>query len=644
MRAGLLRGAGARAAPLLLAAGGLVTGLALFGGGGSSYSPLVGIGGAAIVVAAATLALGWWGVFRRPRLDLAGWAFVAALGALVVWIGLSVWWSVAPDSSWEYLNRGFVYLGFLVIGLFIGAAVPGAPRAVAGGLAVLLAAVMAWALAGKVVPNLFPDGARIARLRDPIDYWNGLALLAAMALPLALWLVVRREHVRAVRVAGVVLLYALSVTLLLTYSRGGVVVVLVTLAAFMVICAQRLETLAALALAVPAAILVAAWAFTEPGISSDLQPYDVRLRDGIQFGVVLLVVGGAVGVAAHEALVREDRWRARFRWKLSGRRLAAGAAVALLVVVLGASGGNPVAWVEDGWREFTNPTSGAGSGPERFRELNLNSRWTWWEEAWTLFTDHPVGGVGAGTFAVARRTIRTNTTYAIAPHNVGLQFLAETGVIGFLLLAGAVAAAGAGVVASIRRLEDAQAAAAGALSVGLLAYLLHALIDYDWDFVALTAPVMVVLGVLLAAGRASSPPVRLPVWALSSLLAAPVLLFSLAAPWLADRKAADAYAAIARMEPHNAVDDADRARTLNPLSIHPLLASAAAYEALGDERAALARYVEAVDLQPRNWQTWYELGRFELSIGFRDLALRHLTRSRELDPLGPANDLLAAGL
>jgi tetratricopeptide (TPR) repeat protein len=250
--------------------------------------------------------------------------------------------------------------------------------------------------------------------------------------------------------------------------------------------------------------------------------------------------------------------------------------------------------------------------------------------------------VGAGTFAVARRPIRTNTTYAIAPHNVGLQFLSETGLIGFLFFAGALTAAGIAVVGTIRRLDGAQAAAAGALSVGVLAYLLHALIDYDWDFVALTGPVMVVLGVLLAAGRDSAPPARSPLWAVVAIAAAPLLLFSLAAPWLAERKAVDAFAAIARMEPHNAVDDACRARSLNPLSIDPLLASAAAYEALGDERAALTRYVEAVDLQPRNWQTWYELGRFELSIGFGDLARRHLTRARELDPLGPANDLLAS--
>jgi Flp pilus assembly protein TadD len=70
------------------------------------------------------------------------------------------------------------------------------------------------------------------------------------------------------------------------------------------------------------------------------------------------------------------------------------------------------------------------------------------------------------------------------------------------------------------------------------------------------------------------------------------------------------------------------------------LATAAAEEARGDERAALERYVEAVELQPENWRPWYELGQFELLTGRRERAIRHLRRARQLDPLGPANDEL----
>jgi O-Antigen ligase len=461
-----------------------------------------------------------------------------------------------------------------------------------------------------------------------------------MLLPLALWSASRREHPRLFRVAVVVVLYLAGVALLLTYSRGGVVVALLLLAVFVAISPSRLEPVAALVLAGPAAIAVSAWAFSEPGISANLQPYDVRLRDGLQFGVVLIAVGAVVAAAAHAALLREHRWRPRFRLSISGRQLAVGAVIALLVAVLAASGGSPVAWARDGWHEFTNPTSTAGAGPERLGDINLNSRWTWWEEAGALFSDHPVGGVGAGAFAVARRPIRSNTTFAIEPHNLPLQFLAETGIVGFLLLLGAGGALAFGVVRTLRLLPEQEAAAGAALALAALAYLLHSLIDYDWDFVALSAPFMVVVGVLLAAGRGSQPPPRSRLWLATAVVVPPALLFSLAAPWLAERQIADAYAAIDRREPREALDEADLARTLNPLSIDPLLASASAYEALGDEKAALARYVEAVDLQPQNWRPWYELGRFELQIGVNQLALHHLRRARQLDPLGPANDLL----
>ena len=164
---------------------------------------------------------------------------LALLAGLVLWTGLSVLWSVAPDRSWEYFNRGVVYLAFAAIGLAIAATVPRAIRLVAAGLTLLVSAVIVWALAGKVVPALFPDGERIARLRDPIDYWNGLALLAAMAIPLGLSFAVRREHGRWVRIAAVVLLHAAAVALLLTYSRGGVVVALVVAAAYIAVTAQR---------------------------------------------------------------------------------------------------------------------------------------------------------------------------------------------------------------------------------------------------------------------------------------------------------------------------------------------------------------------------------------------------------------------
>ena len=77
-------------------------------------------------------------------------------------------WSIQPDRSWDYVNRGLVYLGFLALGLFVGALVPRATRSVANGLAALLGALLAYALLAKGLPALYADYGRLARLRTPV--------------------------------------------------------------------------------------------------------------------------------------------------------------------------------------------------------------------------------------------------------------------------------------------------------------------------------------------------------------------------------------------------------------------------------------------------------------------------------------------
>src|ERR671936_166067 len=211
-----------RAAPLLLGAGGCLAAAAALFSAGSSDGRLVWLGLAALVLAAA-LGVGILAGLPRPA---PGGEAVGALGlftAFVCWNGLSVLWSIEPDRSWDYFNRGLVYLAFALVGVAVGANVPRAPRFWAFVLSATIALALGWALLGKAVPALDSSG-RIARLSSPIGYWNALALLFDLALPLALWLAARREHPHWLRAAGVVYVYALVVGLLLTYSRGGVAV------------------------------------------------------------------------------------------------------------------------------------------------------------------------------------------------------------------------------------------------------------------------------------------------------------------------------------------------------------------------------------------------------------------------------------
>jgi tetratricopeptide (TPR) repeat protein len=630
MRRALAGFAGASpAASAVFGAAIALVGAALFFSGGSRLGPLAWIGTFAILAAGLAVAAALWGLLPVPALGREGLAFVAFATALVAWIGASIVWSAAPDRSWDYFNRGLVYLAFTVLGLFVAVLDERAVRRVAAACAVLFTAVALWALAGKVIPWLYDDYGRAARLRSPVGYWNALALVSAFGLPLALWAASRRAHALWVRAGGVVAVYVLGVALLLTYSRGGIAAALFALAAWFVLTEDRLDGAAALAVAgLPAAVVVGT-AFSLTGVADDGQPHSVRVHDGAWFGLALVLVGLLVAGLAVAAL----RYEARRPLPAARRRLLVRVAAVAGVVALLVGG---AALAIRGASEDV-----VEQDPSRIGATGSNNRLDWWHEALDAWRGAPIVGTGAASFELAHRRLRDSPGIEVTePHNLALQFLAETGLIGFLLAAGTAAAVIWGGWLALRRLEGEQRAAAAALGLVLPTYLLHALADYDWDFIAVSAPFFFVAGLLLAVGRRPLTVARHRVGALAAVLVTWAALYSLLAPRLAERKVDDAYAALDN--PSQAVDDARDAHSLNPLSIDPLLAWAAAEEAEGRTQRALELYVEAVDLQPLNPDAWYELGRFELeALDDRERARRDLSRALELDPyFAPAASLL----
>jgi O-antigen ligase/polysaccharide polymerase Wzy-like membrane protein len=612
------------AALLVLGAGGLLAGAAMLFSEGSSSSRLVWLGVAALAVAAAAAtaaAAGW-----RPVLSREAVIAFALLVAFVCWCGLSVLWSIEPDRSWDYLNRGLVYVAFAVVGLGIGAFVPRAARLWAYVLAVLIALALGWALLGKAVPWVGGSG-RVARLSSPVDYWNGLALLFDLGLPLALWLAARREHPHWIRAAGTVFLYGLTVGLLLTYSRAGLAVGLVAVAVWLGFGGPRVEGAAAMLLGGAAGLVVGIWALSRPGLADDAQAHSLRVHDGAWFALVFVLAAVAVAALAYlGSLTEERRPLTEPQRRLVGRvalgALGVGAIAAVVVLAVSAK---PQSWYHDFTRVPTNPAETVGAG--RLTSFNSNSRWQWWKEAWHGFEKQPFHGTGAGTFELSHRLFRTNDVVVTEPHNVPLQFLSETGIVGFLLAAGSVVAAAIGVA---RRARESPAALA--LAVGALAYVLHSVVDFDWDFVAVSGPFLLSVGVLLGSGSVR----RERSWTFAPIPVALALAvaYSLLAPWFALRASDSALAALEADRPAQAVGRARDARSLNPFALEPLFLEAGAAEQLGDLPAARSLYVKAIELQPLNWRPWYELGSFEYDLMRYRAAVPPLRRAVELDPHG----------
>jgi O-antigen ligase/polysaccharide polymerase Wzy-like membrane protein len=598
---------------MLPAAGGVLAFVALFLNDGSSQSRLFWLGAFAIVVGA----VGW--ALVGPRLTPAGVVFLAALAAFALWQGLSIGWSIQAARSWDYTNRGLVYFAFAAAGALLG----GVPlRRLAQWAAVLLGALFAWALAAKVVPGLYDDYGRLARLRYPVGYWNELALLAAASVPLGLWLAGGRSFDRRTRTGGALLLYAALIVAVLTYSRVGIVLLVAAAVAWLALDRDRLLAVGPLAVAWIAGALVAGAGLLLHGVADNGQDHETRLQDGLTFGVLLLL--GALAVVFAFRFVSA---------RAVDRRLARGVAVALcsLVVVAFAiavvRSGGPADFVRDRWHEFSNPVSSqVGDVPGRLASVSSSNRWRWWQEAWNAFTDDPAQGTGAGTFGLTDRLERHTSLAVIEPHSTPLQFLSETGIFGFLLWGTVFAAAGVGIW---RRGRDGPTIA---LALGAAVCVVHSFVDIDWDYVAVQGPLFLVLGALVAKAPNATPRqpwLRWAVIAVSALAA----LYSLVSPWLADQRLNTAYDAITRGDRAGARSEAKAAHALNPLALEPLWL----WAATESPAKALELYRQARDREPKNPETWYELGAFEYQSLRRPRdAYRDLNQSYTLDPNGPS--------
>lgn len=560
-----------------LAASLLLTGLALFFGNGPADGSIWWLGGGAVLAVLVLLA-----AVGIP----AGAGSVLPLAALAVWCAISIAWSWLPDRSWDYANRTAVYAAFAALGLFVA----GRTRALAAGLAVLLAAVLAWTLLGKVLPPVYDYGSPFvsARLQGPIGLWNQLALAADYALVLALW---RRRR------DGALLAYLALVSLFLTYSRGGILTAVVVCALWFAFGGAWLDSAATLVAAIVPAAAVTGIAFALPGVTKDAQPSHVRWHDGLVFGAVLLV-GAAVAFLL--AGPRRPRDTPALRRGALGAVAAAVVAGIVFLAVHGIGSGT------------------VANGNTHVLSTSSNFRFTWWHQAWRAFEHHVLLGTGAGSFHLVNLLYRSSyLDETTEPHDLPLQFLQETGIVGLALL---VLAAAFLLRGSLRRRGHELA-----LALLLPAFLVHALVDVDWDFAAVAIPAFVAAGALVGgpALRRVSGYALLPAAGVAVLLFGVVLL-----PWLAHRWADEASVA----PPGRAITLAKRAHSADPLIVDPYWARAEAADERNLPQVAYDWYLAAVHRQPHNPQTWLQAGEYAKGFGCPFQAWKNLEQYVTLDP------------
>ena len=90
-----------------------------------------------------------------------------------------------------------------------------------------------------------------------------------------------------------------------------------------------------------------------------------------------------------------------------------------------------------------------------------------------------------GSFPVTHLMYREVELDVLQPHNVPLQFLAETGIVGTALGMGALGFLLFAALARVRGMADGRERdLAVALFAAAVAWLVHGVVDFDWDIPA----------------------------------------------------------------------------------------------------------------------------------------------------------------
>jgi O-antigen ligase len=644
-----------RSPTLLGAALLLLCGYAAFASGAISTSAGARLQVAITLVAAVAAAAWLWTGQLRVQADRpARWA-ILLLAAFAGWSALSVLWSAAPDHTWLEFNRVASYLIILVLAIAFGASSARALTLAARGMLILVAAVILYALGQKVLPGLNISGildlnqtARYARLQQPLGYWNALALLLALGAPPAIALAARQQADRRARTAALVFLQLLIVTIGFTESRGGIVALVVAIGAGVWLSGRPLQHLAWAAVGILGAIPPLVVELSSHALTADQVPLAAREHAGLLLLIVLVAAVTVLVLAAGRLLDREStitvspaRQRRLWRLVLVLIGLAAVLAVAHEVVSQGGVGG-ALNHLE---QKFASPQQVSVSNPNRLFSTDSADRIGWWQQAIGAFWQRPFGGWGAGSFPVINLLFRHDQLTAADAHSVPLQWLAETGLIGFLLAVGAWWLLLRAAFRAIRRRPTEQLWAAAALLASAIVYSLHAFYDWDWDIPGVTLPVLVLLGVLIGASAPRVQRLRAgglgvtPVSSLGTLLTMVLGLCVLAAsavlPSIAANDASNALVAAATGTSASVIHGAQEAQAatrLDPLSDAGLIASASIAERLVELQAARGELLEGLDRDPDDTSAWASL--FGLDSVFRDWvpAVQAAQRLLDLDP------------
>jgi hypothetical protein len=615
----------------------LILGLALAGGGFVlSQRHIAGLAVWALVVVLLALGAAGRATLGRPFY----WA-TGLIAGLAVFSASSSLWSGSIELSVTEADRVLVYLGFFLAAFLIAQTEQRRQRFAEGiGISLILIAVIA--LSTRLLPDLTwfgPDPGGNARLGYPLGYWNANGFVFGVAAAMALWMS-RRSLNTALRWLAVAALPVVMLALYLTYSRGGLLSLLVACGCLIALSHDRLWLLATLAVgslgALPAILVT-----QDKRALADNIAGQAAVDQGLTV-LLILLAGCMLAVGLFWLLRRLER----SEHEVTGRAVAMSrhptvlkaAAAGLAVLAIGAV----VAVGGRAWDQFSSPDVQFSSYPEsHFNDLSGTGRSEMWRVALDAFGEDPVAGHGAGTYRFSWTELRQIKLKLLDAHSLYLEAFAELGLIGGLLVIGLVLTLLWSGFAAWRAANGARRELYAVLLATCVAFAVGAGIDWFWEIAAVGAIFFLAAGALVAARCGQLAAARAEAdgqggrrfgLAVAGLAVAWITALALIGPLLVDREIDASNAAAADGQIESAVDHADTARSIEPWAATPYVQLGLLAESQGDYATALERLTQAIDREEDNWQLYYLRARVEREGGDAAAADADLAEARRLNP------------
>ncbi|HEY8501727.1 MAG TPA: O-antigen ligase family protein [Solirubrobacterales bacterium] len=616
----------------------MILGLALAGGG--FFLAERHIAGLAVwLILVGMLALGAAGqaTLGRPFY----WA-TGLIGGLALFSALSSLWSGSVELSVTEADRVLVYLGFFLAAFLIAQTEQRRQR-FAEGIGISLIAIALVALATRLLPHAIELGPGLGsnpRLGYPLGYWNANGLAFGIGAAFCLWMS-RRSLNAPLRWFAAGALPALLLALYFTYSRGGLLALLVACGCLIALSHDRLWLLATLAIgaigALPAVLMVQARRSIADNLANG-----AAVDQGVT--VLLILLAGtalALGLfALLRALERRDD-------EVTGKALAYSrnpavlkrVALSLALLAIGAA----IAVGGRAWDQFTSSDVQFPNNPEaHYTELSGAGRHEFFRVAVDAFGEKPLAGHGAGTYRFSWDQLRQTEQKVLDAHSLYLEAFAELGLVGGLLVLGLVGTILVTGFLAWRAAGGARRELHAILLAACLAFAVGAAIDWFWEIAAVGAIFFLAGGALVAArcaqlaqrqaesnGQGEQRRFGL---AVAGLAIAWISALALIGPLLVDREIDSSNAAAAGGNFPSAVDHAETARSIEPWAATPYVQLGLLAESNGEYPLAVERLGQAIDREEDNWQLYYLRARVAHEAGEEAAARADLNRARDLNP------------